>query len=267
MEVIGYFAAALVGISLGVLGSGGSILTVPIMVYLLNINPVDATGYSLFVVGLTSAIGGVVYIQRKLVNFRIALIFAVPSIISVFFTRKLVMAAIPGIIFITPSFTLTKELAIMILFALLMIIVAYKMIRKSRYLEPGIDEVQSYIFFLLIAAGLVSGVLTGILGVGGGFIIIPALVLYAKIPVRMSVGTSLLIIAFNSLSGFTEEVMVNHAAINYSFLFLFSLFSVAGIFIGFRISLKLRSEELKKMFGWFILVMGICVFIKEVFLR
>src|SRR3954470_22028378 len=112
MEIIGYICAALVGISLGVLGSGGSILTVPIMVYLMHINPVDATGYSLFVVGITSAIGGITYVQKKLVHFKTAVIFAVPSILCVFITRKLLMSVVPAVIFSTSYFTLTKDLAI-----------------------------------------------------------------------------------------------------------------------------------------------------------
>jgi uncharacterized protein len=265
MEVIGYICATLVGISLGILGSGGSILTVPIMVYLMNVNPVDATGLSLFVVGITSATGGITYVRRKLVDLKTAAIFAVPSIVCVFLTRKFLMPAIPNPVFCSSSFTLSKEFLILILFALLMMVVAYNMIRKADYKEPDITEIQQYNYPWLIIIGLVSGILTGLLGVGGGFIIIPALVLYAKIPVRMSVGTSLLIIAFNSLGGFAEEVMGKHAAIDYKFLFLFSLLSVAGIFIGFLISLKLNPAQLKKIFGWFILVMGICVFIKEVF--
>jgi uncharacterized membrane protein YfcA len=155
----------------------------------------------------------------------------------------------------------------MILFASLMMVVAYKMIRRAEYKEPGINEFQSFDYLSLIGIGLVSGILTGILGVGGGFIIIPALVLYAKIPVRMSVGTSLLIIAFNCLSGFAEEVISKHAVIDYSFLSLFTLLSITGIFIGFRLSLKLQSAQLKRMFGWFVFVMGVCVFVKEVFMR
>jgi uncharacterized protein len=267
MEIAGYIAATLIGVSLGVLGSGGSILTVPIMVYFLNINPIDATGYSLFVVGVTSAAGGITYIQKKLVHFKTALIFAVPSIISVFLTRKYLLTAVPEVLFSTASFTLTQDLLILILFAMLMVIVAIQMISKAEYKEPDATEFQQANYAWLIFIGFISGILTGILGVGGGFIIIPALVLFAKVPIRMSVGTSLLIIAFNCLSGFIEEVLEKHSVMNYSFLFLFSVVSLIGIFIGFRISLKLRSEQLKKLFGWFILFMGIAIFVKEVFFR
>jgi len=265
MEFIGFICAALVGISLGVLGSGGSILTLPIMVYLMDINPVDATGLSLFIVGITSAIGGVSYVQKKLVDMRTAVIFAIPSILSVFITRKFLIPLIPDLVYSSTSFMLTKNLLILLSFAILMVIVGYNMIRNAGKTEPELKECRNCNYPLLIAIGLVTGVLTGLLGVGGGFIIIPALVLFAKIPVRMSVGTSLLIIAFNSLAGFIEEMMVRHASINYQFLFLFALCSVAGIFIGFRISLRLKASQLKKIFGWFIILMGACMFLKELF--
>jgi uncharacterized protein len=265
MEIVGYLAAALIGVSLGLLGSGGSILTVPIMVYLMGINPIDATGYSLFVVGITSAVGGATYIKRDLVNFRTAFLFALPSIVFVFLTRKYLLTAVPQIIFSTESFTLTKDIFVLILFSVLMIIVAARMISKSEYKEPDVMENPNYPWLIFI--GAVSGILTGILGVGGGFIIIPALVLVAKVRIRESVGTSLLIIAFNCLSGFIEEILEKHSAINYNFLVLFSALSLVGIFIGFRISLKLHSEQIKKAFGWFILIMGIAVFVKEVFIK
>jgi uncharacterized protein len=267
MQLIGYFCAMLVGISLGILGSGGSILTLPIMVYLMNINPIDATGLSLFIVGITSATGGITYVQKKLVDLKTAVIFATPSIISVFYTRKLLMPLIPETIFSFSAFTLTKEILILILFALLMIVVGYNMVRKAGHPEITLEGIQKFNYPWLICIGLVSGLLTGILGVGGGFIIIPALVLYAKVPVRMSVGTSLLIIAVNSLSGFVEEVTAGNSEIDYKFLLLFALFSIAGIFLGFKISLKLRPVQLKKIFGWFIMLMGVCVLFKEIFFR
>ncbi len=266
MVILGYISAILIGISLGLLGSGGSILTVPIMVYLMRISPVDATGLSLFVVGITSATGAVTYLRKKLVDLKTAAIFATPSIISVFLTRKYLMPLIPDPVFQSPSFILSKELFILILFSVLMVIVGYNMIRKAGYKEPESKEFHHYNYPGLIGIGLVSGLLTGILGVGGGFIIIPALVLFAKIPVRMSVGTSLLIIAVNSLGGFAQEAMSGHSDIDYKFLALFGALSVAGIFIGLRISLKLQPALLKKTFGWFIIVMGISIFIKEIFI-
>jgi uncharacterized membrane protein YfcA len=267
MEIVGYLAAALIGISLGLLGSGGSILTVPIMVYLMGISPVDATGYSLFVVGVTSAVGGSTYIKRKLVNFNTAVVFAIPSVISVFLARKYLLTAVPDIIISKESFVLTKDILLLILFSVLMIIVAIRMISSPNVIESESAENQYPNFPLLIFIGAICGILTGILGVGGGFIIIPALVLFAKVKIRESVGTSLLIIAFNCLSGFIGEMLERHSMINYYFLFLFSALSLAGIFIGFRISMKLHADQIKKVFGWFILIMGIAVFIKEVFFQ
>jgi len=266
MEIIGYGCALLVGISLGIFGSGGSILTVPIMVYLLFVNPVEATGYSLFVVGLTSAIGCATYIRKKLVDIRIAVIFALPSIVSVFLVRNYVMPKIPDVIYSGVSFHLTKEILIMVLYAILMIVVAYSMIRKSGMKEAGQQEIKQINFPGLFTIGLVSGILTGLFGVGGGFIIIPALVLFAHVPIRMSVGTSLLIIAFNSLSGFAIEFMKKHEMIDYQLLLLFSLLAITGLFIGFPLSLKLYPAQMKKIFGWFILVMAAGVLVKEVFM-
>ena len=265
MEFAGFICAALVGISLGVLGSGGSILTLPIMVYLMHVNPVEATGLSLFIVGITSATGGLTYVQKKLVDLRTAFIFAIPSIVAVFITRKFLLTRIPDTIFQGHSFLLTKDLLVLIAFALLMMIVGYSMISNADKQEPEIAKCREYNYRWLAAIGLLSGILTGLLGVGGGFIIIPALVLFAKIPVRMSVGTSLLIIAFNSLAGFIEEVMTRQSLINYRFLFLFALCSVAGVFIGFKISMWLKAAQLKKIFGWFIIAMGVLMFVKEIF--
>lgn len=267
MEFIGYICAALVGISLGVLGSGGSILTVPIMVYLMHINPVDATGLSLFIVGITSATGGITYIRRRLVDLRTAAIFALPSIISVFLTRKFLMPYVPNPVFTVSGFVVSKELLILFLFAILMMFVGVSMIRKAEYKEPEIDEIHNYNYPWLLLIGLVSGFLTGVLGVGGGFIIIPALVLFAKIPVRMCVGTSLLIIAVNSFSGFAEEALGGHSEIDFKFLALFALVSIIGILIGFRIALKIRPAQLKKIFGWLLLIMGFCVLVKELILK
>ena len=267
MHLIGYICAAIVGISLGVLGSGGSILTVPIMVYLLNIPPEEAIGYSLFVVGITSASGGLSYVFKNLVDLRTAAIFAAPSIVTVFLTRKLLIPLIPDPVFIFGNTVIPKNVFIMGMFAILMIVVAYNMIRPSSYVELENPNERKYNYPWLITIGLLSGILTGFLGVGGGFIIIPALVLFAKISIRMSVGTSLLIIAFNSFTGFAEEILNNPNKTDFIFLLTFSLVSVAGIFIGFRLSLKIKPAQLKKLFGWFILVMGICVFVRELVLR
>lgn len=252
----------LVGISLGVLGSGGSILTVPIMVYLFGVNAVDATGYSLFVVGTASLIGAIKYINRELVTVKTAVIFAIPSIISVFLTRKFLMPSIPNPVFSFAQFIVTKEKFVLLLFALLMIVVASSMLKQKISKEEDIEK-SSANFTLLILVGFISGMLTGLVGVGGGFIIIPALVFFAKTSVKTSVGTSLIVIAANSFIGFSAEVLERSHVMDWKFLFTFSAFSIAGIYIGFAVANKISSEQLKKMFGWFVLIIGILVFIKE----
>lgn len=254
----------LVGISLGVLGSGGSILTVPIMVYLFGVNVVDATGYSLFVVGTTSLIGAIKYINRKLVTLKTAAVFAIPSVISVFITRRFLMRAIPDPIINSQQFLLEKETLIMALFAMLMVIVGLNMIKKSTIENEHTHPSTSQSIAGLILIGFATGILTGIVGVGGGFIIIPALVFFAGTPVKMSVGTSLIVIAANSFIGFGAEVLERNEAINWQFLITFSAFSIAGIYIGFGFANKISTVQLKKIFGWFVLVTGIVIFIKEV---
>src|SRR6478735_3333733 len=129
-QLVGYMAAILIGISLGLVGGGGSILTVPVLVYLIGINPVVSTAYSLFVVGSTSLVGSTTYMRRKMVDYRIAMSFSAPSFISVFLTRKFLVPAIPDIIFSSPVFTLHKEHFIMLLFAALMTLASYAMIRN-----------------------------------------------------------------------------------------------------------------------------------------
>ena len=250
----------LIGISLGTLGSGGSILTVPIMVYLLHISPVAATGYSLFVVGLTSLFGWATYMRKKLVHLKTALIFALPSLVSVFLTRRYLMPHIPDVIFSSGNFTLDKNLFIMLLFAVLMVVVAYNMIKNKNYREQENAATPHYSYIIII--GFFTGILTGIVGIGGGFLIIPALVFFARIPIKMSVGTSLMIIAANSFIGFAGEIS-SGVFINWMFLLKFSAFSILGIAVGSKISSRLSSEELKRGFGWFVLVMGVAILVRE----
>jgi len=266
MELLGYICALAIGISLGALGMGGSILTIPIMVYLFKIDPVSATGYSLFVVGLTSAVGGARYIRQGLVDGKTAFIFSLPSVVAVFLTRTVLLPAIPEVLVDAPSFRMSKDMFILLLFALLMVVIAYHMLRSSQLPEEEEDRVMGksgYIWLTLL--GLLTGLLTGLLGAGGGFIIIPALVLLARVPMRMSVGTSLLIISVNSFIGFGGEMLVNHEKLNAGFIVLFSAISVVGIFIGFRWASRLASHRLKNLFGWFVLITGLVIFIREFF--
>jgi uncharacterized protein len=263
MEYIGYFASILIGVALGLIGGGGSILTVPVLVYLFAIEPVVATSYSLFIVGLTSGIGSVGYFKKGLVNIKTAIVFGIPSIIAVFTTRALLVPAIPKEVFTIGEFVVTKSILMMLLFAVLMIAASYSMIKKDNKTTGDENGEQKFNYPLILIEGAVVGILTGLVGAGGGFLIIPALVILSKLPMKEAVGTSLVIIAAKSLIGFFGEGEAT--AIDWRFLFTISAFAIIGIFIGTALSKKIDGEKLKPAFGWFVLVMGIYIITKELF--
>ncbi len=262
MEILGYLLAALVGISLGLIGSGGSILTVPILVYIMGVDPILATAYSLFIVGATALVGGIQAAIQQKVDFKTVVIFGLPSIIAVYATRAWLLPIIPQNLFSLYNIQITKPIALMLLFALVMILVSISMIL------PNNGRVKNAPFklhypIILLEGGLV-GILTGLVGAGGGFLIIPALVLLAKMPMKRAVGTSLFIIAAKSLIGFLGDLQ-SKQLINWSLLVPFTLFAIIGILVGILISKKMEGEKLKKGFGWFVLVMGIYIIGKEIF--
>jgi len=260
MEVIGYFASLLIGISLGLIGGGGSILTVPVLVYLFKVEPVTATAYSLFIVGATSLVGVFPKYKKGEINIKTAIVFGIPSIVSVYSTRAFIVPAIPNEIFTIGSFIATKSFMTMFIFAVLMVFASVSMIRsKKQVAEEEGEQVFNYPMILL--EGTIVGIVTGLVGAGGGFLIIPALVLYSKLPMKQAIGTSLLIIAAKSLIGFTGDL--GHQYINWSLLLTVTALAIAGIFMGNAMSSKIEADKLKKGFGWFVLVMGIYIIFKE----
>ncbi len=263
MEIIGYLASILIGVALGLIGGGGSILTVPVLVYLLGVDAVAATSYSLFVVGITSAVGSIQYFKNNLVNIRTAIVFGIPSIIAVFLTRAYIVPAIPKEVFSVGDFIMTKSILMMLLFAILMIAASYSMIKKSTKQEVETDAVQKFNYPLILIEGGIVGVLTGLVGAGGGFLIIPALVILSKLPMKEAVGTSLAIIAAKSLIGFMGESA--ETVMNWPIILTVTGFAVVGIFAGTYLSKKIDGAKLKPAFGWFVLVMGCYIIIKELF--
>ena len=263
MEIFGYVASVFIGISLGLIGGGGSILTVPVLVYLFGIDAFLATEYSLFIVGISSLVGSVSYFKKGLVNLRTAFIFGVPSIISIFLTRNFILPLIPDEVFTFGSFIVTKDIFLLLLFAVLMITSSYKMIRKRVELKIETVPSQNNNTTLAVAEGSVVGILTGLVGAGGGFMIIPALVNLLKIPMKVAIGTSLVIISLNSLIGFFSSM--NHVKIEWNLLATITAIAIIGIIIGSQLSKKIDGKKLKPAFGWFILVMGIYIIIKELF--
>jgi uncharacterized membrane protein YfcA len=263
LTIFGLLASTVIGISLGLIGGGGSILTVPVLVYLFNVDPVLATAYSLFMVGLSSLVGAFPKYKAGMIDLKTALVFGVPSIIAVFLTRKVLVPAIPATLFEVAGVSVTKALAMMILFAVLMVAASVSMIRDKKKEEQATDEPRVFNYPMILLEGAVVGVLTGLVGAGGGFLIIPALVMLSKLPMKQAVGTSLLIIAAKSLIGFSGDVMENAAQMDWTLLSIVTSLAVVGIFVGNQLSKKIDGAALKKGFGWFVLVMGIYIIIKE----
>lgn len=266
MEILGFVLAIIVGLSLGLIGSGGSILTVPILVYVLGIDPVLATAYSLFIVGSTSLVGGVQSSRQKEVDFKTVLVFGIPSVAAVYITRMWLVPIIPQEIFSIGSLVITKPIALMLLFALVMIFASVSMIKRGKPDNYKGSLKLQYNYPLILIEGLVVGLLTGLVGAGGGFLIIPALVIMAKMPMKMAVGTSLFIIAFKSLFGFIGDIQ-GEQIIDWKLLGAFTAFAITGVFAGIILSKKIPGEKLKEAFGWFVLLMGIYIIIKELFIH
>jgi uncharacterized membrane protein YfcA len=264
MEIIGYLASIVMGLTLGLIGGGGSILTVPILVYLFGVDPVLSTAYSLFVVGLTSAVGSFSHFKSENVHIKTAIIFGIPSIAAVYSVRKFIMPIIPDPVFTMGSVEVSKSLAVLVLFAVLMLLASITMIRKPLQQKEGPVKVN-YNYPLIFIEGIVVGGITGLVGAGGGFLIIPALVLLAGLPMKQAVGTSLVIIALKSLIGFTGD-LGGELVIDYQFMLIFSLFAMVGILVGSYLTRFIPNEKLKPGFGWFVLVMGVYILVKELVL-
>jgi uncharacterized membrane protein YfcA len=259
MNIAGYTAALLVGVSLGLIGGGGSILTVPVLVYLFGISPVLATSYSLFLVGSTSLIGSVNSWQKGLVDFNTVFHFGLSSIITAFITRKIIIPHIPANIVIG-NFTVHFAVLTMVVFALLMLFASVSMITGKVVQDHHPTSKKGT--GVLIFFGLMIGLITGFLGAGGGFLLIPALVLLLHFPMKKAIGTSLMIIAMNSLAGFIGDT--GNFKINWIFLSSISLTAIAGVVAGGYLHKYIHTEKLKKGFGWFVLAIGIYILIKEI---
>lgn len=260
MEVFGYIGALFIGLVLGLTGGGGSMLTVPILAYIMMINPVTATGYSLFIVGTTSIFGAVQNFRKGLVDVQKGFLFAIPSFIGVYLTRSFIVPRIPEIITQNSYFTLTKGTFLMLFFAVIMFFAAMSMLKKKKEDIAEIVEKEASMVSLIIQTFII-GIIIGLVGAGGGFLIIPSLVLFAKLPMKKAIGTSLFIIAMNSLIGFMGDVQ--NIEIDWVFLLSFTAISIVGIFIGIYLNKYFNEAQLKKGFAYFVLVMAFVILYKE----
>ena len=259
MEILGYLGALFIGIILGITGGGGSILSVPVLVYILGYNPIIATAYSLFIVGTTSIVGALINFRKGLVVLSTALKFAAPSVIGVFLTRRFIVPKLPNTFGIPNYFTVSKADFLMLLFAIIMLLSAFYMLKNKKQ-ENDTKSYNPKYDFLLLSQLFLVGILIGLIGSGGGFLIVPALLKFAKLPIKKAIGTSLLIIGINSLIGFIGDIQTQE--IDWGFLFTFTTISILGIFIGLSIQKFINDKKLKKIFGIFIVLMAIFILYK-----
>lgn len=263
IDLLGYLSALFIGLTLGLIGGGGSILAVPVLVYLFVLDETLATGYSLFIVGCSALVGGVQQYVRGNVDFRTAIVFGVPAIISVTIVRSLLIPALPNELFSTGDFTITRRMGILGLFALVMIPAAFAMLktRQKEEISKSLNK-KTYNYSLILFEGVVIGGITGLVGAGGGFLIIPALVILTKLNMKKAIGTSLVIVTLKSLTGFFLGDALT-MDIDWFFLLSFTTVAIIGIFIGTKINTIIDGSKLRKGFGYFILLMAAFIFYME----
>jgi len=266
MIVLGYLSAFLVGISLGLIGSGGSILAVPILVELLHVDPIVATAYSLFIVGITALVGSLKHVIQKQIDYKTALIFGIPSIISIYVTRIKLLALIPDVVYRSADFTVSKSLFLFVSFTFIMLLAAISMIIPQKVQTSGNEKGGGVHGVFLGILGMLVGVIAGFVGAGGGFLIIPALVLMGKIPIEKAIVTSLFIVCLNSIVGFLGVVQIFHE-IDWELLTLFTGIAIVGLVVGMLFTKKITGEKMKPYFGWFILLLGVYLMIDTLFVK
>lgn len=265
LEIFGYASALIIGISLGLIGGGGSILAVPVLAYLFSVNEKVATAYSLFIVGSSALVGGVKQHFKGYVDWKTAIVFGIPAIAGVTLVRHYVVPALPDVLFTIGDFKFTRRMGMFGLFAALMIPAAFSMLKDRKDKKEKAGPVN-YNYPLILIEGLVVGAITGFIGAGGGFLIIPALVILANVEMKVAVGTSLIIIAVKSLMGFFLGDAFT-MEIDWQFLAIFTALSLVGIFIGSYLGNFIDGKKLKKGFGYFIFVMAAFIFYMEFFVK
>ncbi len=260
------FSALLIGFNIGLLGGGGSILAVPVFVYFMQIDPHTATSYSLFVVGVSSILATLQNLNKGLIHYKVGFVFAIPLFMVIFCVRKFLLPTIPQILYKGDNFTIDLSTALMVLFALVMLATSISMIigRKEKPITQEKEKKHRKNYLLLVLQGMAVGLITGLVGAGGGFLIIPALVILARLPMKNAIATSLLIISFNSLIGFSGDI--GTVQIDWTLLLIFSSIALVGVWTGLFVNTKIANKNLRKIFGYFVLVMGILILVKEMFL-
>lgn len=256
--VLGYLSALLIGILLGVVGAGGAMVSVPALTYLFHLEAGVATTYSLFIIGTTALMGTLLQYKQQHIHWLSLLYFGIPSVLSIFLTRRFVLAWLPDILFQSGDFVLSKNAFILLLFATFMLTAAYFMIRPKQW--KAAEEMRKG---QLVMSALGVGLLSGLVGVGGGFLIIPALVILAGLNMKQAIGTSLFIVSLNSFVGFAGGRSIIGDETHWDILLYFTLLSVLGLVAGNQIAKRLSTQQLKPLFGYVMLLMGMLILVKE----
>lgn len=257
MEIVGYMMAFFIGFAMGLMGGGGSILAVPVFAYLFGFDEKISTAYSLFIVGICAIVGAISQNRNGFVNFKYVFAFGLPSTISVWLTRRYIIQILPEEIFQIGDFIVTRRMVMFGVFALLMVFAARSMLKKKEIKTKEPKPITT-----LVLLGLMIGFLTGFVGAGGGFLIVPALVILTGLDIKKAIGTSLTIIAFNSMIGFFFGDAMQ-MRIDWTFLVLFAVLALIGIFVGGRVGQHVDGKKLKRGFAFFVIIMAAFIFTME----
>lgn len=262
MEIIGLILTIFIGLLVGLFGGGGSILTVPVLVYLFAIPATLSTTYSLALVSITSLIAATPHVLQKKLSFKKILQFGIPSMLSLYTVRAYILPSIPAT-FTLLGFEIEKNLFMMLFFSVLMLTSGFFMIKQKKNNPDCFD--CPYNHFVLMIAGLFEGIITGIVGAGGGFIIVPVLMIFGKLSLKQAVANSLFIIGVKSFIGF----LGSHDIVELDFYFLAKILVIAlvGMYFGIRLNKKLDAKQLKPIFGYFVMIMGFIILIKELLIN
>lgn len=259
MEILGYIAIMGIGLVLGRVGAGGSMLAIPVLVYLFSMDMETASAYSLFLVGVTSLLGAALKQKEQLVSIKAALLFGMPSVAGAFISRKWVVVFVPDVILKSEGFLLTKDDLLLTLFSLLMLTSSVTILLEKK---PASEDLRKLKLFRLMLAGLTTGLVAGLAGLGGGFLILPALIIFAALPFSKAAGTSLLIIASNSLLGFCGDLL--NRSVNWHFLFSLTALAIFGLLVGYWLLRKVRMPfSAQRGIAWFMMLMGVSILALE----
>ncbi|HPQ07705.1 MAG TPA: sulfite exporter TauE/SafE family protein [Bacteroidia bacterium] len=254
MEVIGYILAVFIGIVLGLFGSGGAIISFPVLVYFMGISPELAGNYTLLIVGISALVGTIKQLKEKTLDIKVAISFSIPLLLSFFITKKIILPAIPSKILETNALTFTKDNLIMSLFVITLSVIIYKMLNKdSNEQSSHTTSIQSTFNLKYLIQSFLVGFLSASIGAGGGFIIVPALMSIYKLPIKNATSTSLFVITINAFIG--TLLNIHHFQSEHiTMIVVFTILSIIGIFIGIYLNKIANVLTLKKSYAYFLII-------------